>query len=150
MPQPHILGIDPGKSGGIAGIGAGQTIALKMPETVGDLVDTLRDLAVRGFTTAYVERVHTSPQMGVVSAGTFMRGLGNIEAACQCLGIRLEWISPAVWQRTLGCLTKGDKNVSKRKAQELFPMLTITHAVADALLICEYGRRQSIATQRAA
>jgi len=31
--------------------------------------------------------------------------------------------------------------VSKRKAQELFPAIKITHAIADALLIAEYGRR---------
>jgi hypothetical protein len=141
MTSRPILGIDVGKSGGIAAISDGQTLAMKMPETVGDLVDTLRELAVRGYTIAYVERVHTSPQMGVVSAGTFMRGLGNIEAACQALGIRLLWVSPAVWQRSLGCLTKGDKNVSKRRAQEMFPDLAITHAIADALLIAEYGRR---------
>ena len=45
------------------------------------------------------------------------------------------------WQKYLGCLTKGDKNVSKAKAQELFPDLKITHAIADSLLIAEYGRR---------
>lgn len=148
--KPYLLGIDPGKSGGISGMGEGQVLALKMPETVGDLVDTLRELAVRGFTIAYVERVSTSPQMGVVSAGTFMRGLGQIEAACQALGIRLEWVSPAVWQRSLGCLSKGDKNVTKRKAQELFPTMRITHANADALLICEYARRIEMSREAAA
>jgi len=43
----------------------------------------------------------------------------------------------------MGCMTKGDKNVSKRKAQELFPSMKVTHASADALLIAEYGRRMS-------
>jgi hypothetical protein len=137
-----VIGIDPGKAGGIATIGLGEFVAHKMPETVGDLVDLLRELAVKGFTTAYVERVHSSPQMGVVSAFTFGRGVGNIEAACQAVGIRLEWVAPGVWQRDIGCLTRGDKNVSKRKAQELFPNLKITHAIADALLIAEYARRE--------
>jgi len=41
----------------------------------------------------------------------------------------------------MGCLTKGDKNVSKRRAQELFPALKVTHAIADALLIAEFARR---------
>ena len=39
------------------------------------------------------------------------------------------------------CLTKGDKNVSKRKAQELFPGLKITHKIADALVLAKYGQR---------
>jgi crossover junction endodeoxyribonuclease RuvC len=137
-----ILGIDPGKGGGIAAMGDGQVLVFKMPATVGDLVDTLRALAVRGFTTAFVENVHAMPRQGVVSCFTFGRGLGNIEAACQALGIRIEWVTPAKWQTALGCLSKGDKNITKRRAQELFPTLTITHAIADALLIAEWGRRQ--------
>jgi hypothetical protein len=43
----------------------------------------------------------------------------------------------------MGCLTKGDKNVSKKRAQELFPSIKCTHATSDALLIAEYGNRQS-------
>lgn len=138
----HIIGIDPGQSGGIAILGGETPEAHKMPETVGDLVDLLRSLSVAGARIAYVERVSTSPQMGVVSAGTFMRGLGNIEAACYAVGIRLEWVLPTKWQKAIGCMTGGDKNVSKRKAQELFPTLKITHAIADSLLLAEYGRRQ--------
>lgn len=139
----NVIGVDPGKSGGIAAIGRdGGATAIKMPATVGDLVDLLREMAVTGYVVAYLERVHSSPQMGVVSAFTFGRGLGNIEAACQAAGIRLEWVAPGVWQRTLSCLSKGDKTVTKRRAQELFPTLTITHAIADALLIAEYGRRE--------
>lgn len=138
-----VIGIDPGKAGGVAGLFQdGGTAAMKMPATVGDLVDLLREMAVAGLSVAYLERVHSSPQMGVVSAFTFGRGLGNIEAACQAVGIRLEWVAPGVWQRTLSCMSKGDKNVTKRRAQELFPTLHITHAIADALLIAEYGRRE--------
>jgi hypothetical protein len=37
-------------------------------------------------------------------------------------------------------MTRGDKNVSKRRAQEIFPMIKVTHSVADALLIAEYNR----------
>jgi hypothetical protein len=44
-----------------------------------------------------------------------------------------------VWQKSLGCLTHGDKNVSKAAAQRLFPGMKITHATADALLIAYYG-----------
>lgn len=139
-----IIGIDPGKDGGIAfQSGDGGPASLRMPETVGDLVDRLRLLASAGHRLAYVERVHSSPQMGVVSAFTFGRGVGNIEAACQALGISLVWVTPAVWQKAMGCMTKGDKNVSKRRAQELFPTLKVTHATADALLIAEYGRRMN-------
>jgi hypothetical protein len=39
-------------------------------------------------------------------------------------------------------MTKGDKNISKAKAQELFPDKKIIHATADALLIALYGTKQ--------
>ena len=79
--------------------------------------------------------------MGVVSSFSFGRGYGNLEMALTAAGIPFERVRPQVWQKALGCMTKGDKNVSKRKAQELFPQLKITHATADALLLAEFGRR---------
>ena len=57
-------------------------------------------------------------------------------------GIPFETVTPAKWQGAMGCRTKGDKNVTKRKAQDLFPGVKVTHAIADALLIAEWGRRQ--------
>lgn len=134
------LGIDPGVNGGIAALDGDEAQAWKMPETVGDLCDLLRSLSALGFRTATVEKVHSSPQMGVVSAFTFGRGLGNLEAACQALGIRLEWATPQMWQKAMKCMTKGDKAITKRRAQELFPAIKVTHATADALLIADYGR----------
>jgi hypothetical protein len=37
-------------------------------------------------------------------------------------------------------MTKGNKNITKQKAQELFPGIKVTHAIADALLIATYGK----------
>jgi len=85
--------------------------------------------------------VHYSTQMGVKSAFTFGEGYGRLQMALTALGIPYERVRPAAWQKAIGCMTKGDKNVSKRKAQELFPDLKVTHAIADALLIAEYNRR---------
>ena len=80
--------------------------------------------------------------MGVKSAFTFGEGFGWLCMALTAAGIPWRTVRPQAWQKELGCLTKGDKNVSKRKAQALFPELTITHATADALLIAEWLRRQ--------
>lgn len=140
-----IIGIDPGKSGGIAWIRDGSPCVEKMPETLKDLwelitSDILRNETI-GMTVAYIEAVHSSPQMGVTSAFTFGQGFGHLEMALTAAGIPFERVSPQKWQKAMGCMTKGDKNVSKRRAQELFPEMKITHATADALLIAEYGRR---------
>lgn len=139
------IGIDPGINGGIAFIpSTGQPWAHKMPETDRDLLDLLRD-ALRNWAKAeaLIELVHSSPQMGVKSAFTFGEGYGRLQMALTSLAIPFERIRPATWQKYMGCLTKSDKNVSKRRAQELFPSIKVTHSIADALLIAEYNRRHN-------
>jgi hypothetical protein len=136
------IGIDPGLSGGIAFIPtSGEPWAHKMPETDRDLIDLLRDSTRDMEARATLEFVSSSPQMGVKSAFTFGEGYGRLQMALTALGVPYERVRPAVWQKAMGCLTKGDKNVSKRRAQELFPALKVTHAIADALLIAEFARR---------
>ena len=143
-----IIGIDPGKSGGIAWISDGKPCVEKMPETLQDLweliisIKGLQHWDCRNDCHAYIESVHSSPQMGVKSAFTFGNGFGHLEMALTAAGIPFERVSPQKWQKALGCMTKGDKNVSKRRAQELFPTMKITHATADALLIAHYGTKQ--------
>jgi hypothetical protein len=136
------IGIDPGLSGGIAFIpNLGDPWAHKMPETDRDLIDLLSDSISLAEPRAMLELVHSSPQMGVKSAFTFGEGYGRLQAILTALRVPYERIRPQAWQKAMGCLTKGDKNVSKRRAQELFPTLKVTHATADALLIAEYNRR---------
>ena len=136
------IGIDPGINGGVAFVpDSGTPWAHKMPETDRDLIDLLRDSINLFEARATLEFVSSSPQMGVKSAFTFGEGYGRLQMALTALGVPYERVRPQAWQKAMGCLTKGDKNVSKRKAQELFPAIKVTHAIADALLIAEYGRR---------
>ena len=136
------IGIDPGLSGGIAFIPAsGEPWAHKMPETDRDLIDLLRDSINLFDARATLEFVSSSPQMGVKSAFTFGEGYGRLQMALTALGVPYERVRPQAWQKAMGCLTKGDKNVSKRRAQELCPAIKVAHSIADALLIAEYARR---------
>ena len=139
-----VIGIDPGVNGGIAWIAGGKACVEKMPDTLHDLWGLIADIAGE-FGVEYracIEQVSSSPQMGVVSAFSFGRGYGNLEMALTAAGVPFERVRPQVWQKSLGCLTKGDKNVTKRKAQEMFPGIKVTHATADALLIAAYGTKQ--------
>lgn len=154
------IGIDPGVNGGIAWITDGKPCVEKMPDTLQDLWELIVSISMNsevGGTKihTYLEEVHVAPsfaksangkensiRMGSKSAFTFGRGYGNLEMALTAAGIPFTRVRPQVWQKELGCLTKGNKNVSKRKAQELFPSLKITHATADALLIATYGNKQ--------
>ena len=149
MKYEITIGVDPGANGGIAWITSdGKACVEKMPDTLQDLWELVESIGFEApdFTPyqikAYIEQVSSSPQMGVVSAFSFGRGYGNLEMALTAAAIPFERVRPQVWQKALGCMTKGNKNVSKRKAQELFPDRKITHATADALLIAHYGTKQ--------
>lgn len=146
------IGIDPGASGGLVCLsGAGGVRSfIGMPDTVADLVETLQAWSTGCTVVAYMESVHSSPQMGVSSAFKFGRNVGVIEGVLAALKIRHEFVSPQKWQKAMGLLSKGralgrgdsaKKKANKAAAQSLFPGLKITHAIADALLIGEYGRR---------
>ena len=148
----YYLGLDPGKSGGIAVINAGEITAPKlwqMPETEHDLWETLRGIAVEfPSLTAAVEKVHAMPGQGVTSMFTFGKGYGALRMALIALGIPFRDVTPQAWQKELGCLTAGDKMVAVKMAQQLFPHAELGNtkksklAVADALLIAEWLRRQ--------
>jgi hypothetical protein len=143
------VGIDPGKHGGIAILNdVGRALeAVAMPATERDILDVLEHLGAPEEARAVLERVWSSPQMGVASAFTFGRGYGALRMALTAARVPFDEVTPAKWQGAMGVLQPGatygkkDKNVSKRRAQQLFPTLTITHAIADSLLIAEYCRR---------
>ena len=144
-----VIGIDPGVSGGIAfysGFVSEMTTCEKMPPTESELSDTFVDWP-SATTFAYIERVHSSPQMGVKSAFTFGQNYGFLRGCLVAHGIPFEEVRPQQWMREFGMKKSKTetpvqwKNRLKGKAQQLFPHLKVTLATADALLICEYGRR---------
>lgn len=151
------IGIDPGKTGGVAWLNTDHNVplAVKMPGTTLDIVWQLRaivDEADGRRVVAYLEQV--GPRRGYDASGkntrsssrewTFAEGFGALKGILLALNISFELVTPQKWQKSLQCLTGGDKNVSKAKAQQLWPGERWTHATADAALICEYGRRQHL------
>lgn len=150
-----IIGIDPGKSGGVAIVrsyGDGSPIdasAVPMPATEWDLYEILR--TQYGTTRVFVEKVNAGPKMGSSAAFKFGRAVGVIHMAVLWAGHPLEYVSPQKWQKALGLIVSGrglgqndtaKKNRNKAMAQQLFPGIKFTHATSDATLIAEYGRRQ--------
>lgn len=133
------IGIDPGKQGAISCVDGSLVETIRLSETVTDVIEWLREHDYARF--AFLENVHSSPQMGVKSVFTFGQGFGTLIGVLYAVGIPFELVNPQKWQKAMGCMTKGDKNVSKAAAQRLFPRLKITHADADSLLIAEYCRR---------
>jgi hypothetical protein len=139
----NIIGIDSGKSGAICFMSNDKGIHfIKLDETEADIYKFVEGCSITLTDTfAYIENVHSMPKQGVVSAFTFGRNFGFLIGILTALKIPYEFVSPQKWQKAMGCMSHGDKNVTKSAAQRLFPDIKITHAIADALLICEYGRR---------
>ena len=136
-----VLGLDPGKTGGIAALSAdGELDTLAFAKaTEADLSDWIEEFAplVR---MALVEKVHSSPQMGVKSAFSFGQSYGLLRGLLTAHKIPWDTVTPQTWQRKLSCLTKGDKRVTKAKAQQLYPRHgRITHGIADSILIAHYA-----------
>lgn len=135
-----FIGMDPGASGAIAVLDREHVHCVLMRETPKDVSDFLSEHGGLDC-VAYIEKVHSMPGQGVASSFKFGWSAGFLEGLLVANEIRYELVRPQKWQKEMGCLTKGDKNVTKRKAQQLFPSVKITHANADALLLAEYCRR---------
>lgn len=142
-----FIGIDPGVSGALAFMADdGRVLGThKMPDTERDLVEVVRlhthaHTPTQVLARAVLERVHSSPQMGVASAFTFGKSYGALRMVLVALDIPFDEPTPAAWQKSLQCRTGGDKAVSKARAQELFSV-PVTNWNADALLLAEYCRR---------
>jgi len=135
-----ICGIDPGKQGGLAFKDGNKVQAVSFSTlTQPEIAHKLREFMPE---KVYLEKVHSMPGQGVSSVFKFGEGFGHLKGTLDALRIPYELVSPLKWQTSLGCRTGGDKNVSKTKAQQLFPQIPkITHYIADALLIMEYGCR---------
>jgi len=143
------LGIDPGRAGGIALVWDDAQLyeAWKIPESERDLWDLFT--YTKEFTLfAMIERVHSSPQMGVRSAFTFGQSYGMLRGMLIALELPFSEVSPIKWQNRQKCRTGGNKNISKSRAQQLFPSLKITHAIADSLLIADYCRQIRLGLER--
>jgi hypothetical protein len=136
------FGVDPGLSGAIAVVdGRDYWEFVKNSETESDVMTWLSEVGDGQSKFAYIERVHSMPKQGVASSFKFGQSYGFLRGLLIACGIPFEEVSPVKWQTAMGCRSGGDKNVTKARAQQLFPDVKVTHANADALLLAEYCRR---------
>lgn len=151
------IGIDPGNSGAIVAMRRGKLKICRMDQaTERDVVDFLQSLAwSEEGAFAYLEQLHALPAFAGPDGGPGMRGsissfkvgssYGFLRGVLVATGIPFEEVRAVKWQRAMGCLSGGNKNVTKARAQELFPDHKVIHQTADAMLIAEYCRRQLVA-----
>jgi len=143
------IGIDPGKSGAVVALKDGKVKVCRLDQTERDIAEFFDWLDAQisfggGAALVMLERASAMPGQGVSSTFKFGTGYGFLRGCIAMTTIPMEEVAPAKWQRVMGCLTKGDKRISRARAQQLFPVLKVVHANADALLIAEYCRRLMI------
>lgn len=163
-PVPRLyIGLDPGKSGGLAWVLNDKLVATPMPTTERDVwewLQTVIESNPRAACYAVIERVggfigneagddgkHRNRAAGHAMF-TFGAGYGGLRMALIAAGIPFEEVVPRKWQTSLAISprkkteTKGQhKNKLKARAQQLFPNEHITLATCDAILLAEYARR---------
>lgn len=154
------LGIDPGLGGGLAVLRNGQLQILKMPPTERDLWDFLYQL--EGEVCAVIEQQIPRPtsyfdketgrwRASILKSTCLLYGsYMSLRAMLIAADIRFEETPPKRWQKALSIPPKkrGEslvqwKNRLKAKGQQLYPSTKVTLAVADAILLVEYCRRQN-------
>ena len=145
------IGIDPGAKGALVVLTDRSAITYKFSDkTEYDICEVLFSIA-SDCHFAMIEKVHSMPKQGVASTFKFGQNYGTLRgfliAAALIYDLRWDDVTPMKWQTAMGCITPPaytgtqKKNHHKSKAQQLFPQIKITHAIADALLIAEYCRR---------
>lgn len=149
MSEFLTLGIDPGKSGGMALARADGSVvvaeAFRAEINASVLVRRWKELY--NITKAVMENVHAFPGQGVVSAFSFGENFGFWKGLLAAHDIRVEYVEPRVWQKSLGVRLPGHvqktahKNALKSLAAERNPHLKVSLATADAILISSYGAR---------
>lgn len=159
MQNKIMLGVDPGVSGAIALVVGCDANTNKLKDLTERETWLIFDGIASAVDHAYIEKVGPGKGEGVRSVWTFSGSYHGLRMALIASGIPWEEVTPQKWQDAFGLKGKtaqekrlieqgktsqantSKKNRHKAKAEQLFPGIKITHAIADALLIAEYGRR---------
>jgi hypothetical protein len=146
----RVVGIDPGKSGGIAFYGEAVTV-FPMPDNLTDLAVHF-DTHKNSIDHVFLEKAQPMPKQGVVSVYGYGHHNGAIEGILSAYFIPYTLVKPQTWMKVMhagadsGLDTKGK---SVQVCRRLFPGVDLTpgkktkphDGMAEALLIAEYGRR---------
>jgi hypothetical protein len=145
-----VIGIDPGTNGGVAYFHTDWIAVEKLPQTGNTLLQQFREYTTgikKEEVVVYIECVRGRGGWGATQSFNFGRGVGRTLGIIEALEWEYKEVTPTTWQkRVVGTTSKGDKNMLKEAAQELYGSLgktggslPITLWSADALLIATYG-----------
>ena len=146
------IGIDPGKSGGLAFIYEHdeEFVVHAIPFDEYKYASIFRDLKAMGLPIrCCIERVNAMPGQGVTGMFNFGKNYGWILGNLDAHEIPYETVTPKKWKAEFG-LT-GDKMDSITVCKRMFPNVSLlpterckkdNDGMAEALLLAEYARRK--------
>lgn len=149
-----FIGIDVGKSGGLCiawDDGKFEALNFTTLDEYKDVLDGVNaHCSIEGVDVkAYIESVPFciyGAKTSIANMAKLHRLAGQQEGVLMGLMIPYEEVSPRVWQKGLPNVDKLKGTQRKRKLKEIavqrFPQLKPTLKTADAILICEYGKRK--------
>jgi len=154
MDKIFIVGIDPGKNGGITSITNGKITTIDdMPKSPGDLWEHFLFLGFphqpEGIQPyVFIEQVHSMPTDGVRAAFTFGYNTGQLHLCVDRLCDGFTFVLPSKWMAHFDL--KRDKQETKyaykkrivetaRSKTKKVDVASITLKTADAYLIALYG-----------
>jgi hypothetical protein len=156
-------GIDPGKTGSVAFLSSDGTpigAVAKMPWQgdrllARELFHAMVAMVSQGeLLKVTVEKVHSMPgdKNRLRSMWTFAQAYGGILAVVDMLECPVQFVAPQTWKKKMVVdINKTDKKAASLEvARNLFPSMSkalekkSSHNLAEAALICEFGRRRFI------
>jgi crossover junction endodeoxyribonuclease RuvC len=154
MPNPRILGIDPGLTGGLALLCGDELTAIPMPVLTFngkgeiDLARVRAALIAMKPTYAWIEQQQAMPRQGVASSFRTGQNYGDLRGFLVGSQIPFSIVRPAVWKKAMS--VPADKAAAIAIATRTFPAFSHLWAmkkddgVAEAALIAAYGQQQPI------
>lgn len=146
-----IIGIDPGKKGGIAYISESRYSAFPMPPTTKQVAKLLENLIGEREAIVCIEQVQVMGRVfGAKAALSYGQGYGELIGILTVLGATIHEVRPSVWKRALNI--SADKNSSILLCERLFPLLdlmpgkcrTPQDGLAESMLLCHYARKMKL------
>ncbi len=141
-----FIGIDPGQTGAIAFIIAGEARVFDFDD--GEALLSLKKLWLNEDPVkAVIEKVSSMPGQGVSSTFKFGTNFGTWIGRLEALDIPFDFVTPQKWKKVMfDSMPKGDvKEMSRSRALRLFPQMAEylkrkkDHGRAEALLLAQYA-----------
>jgi crossover junction endodeoxyribonuclease RuvC len=152
------IGIDPGKTGGVACVNEKWEVqATPMPMAGDDIRVTALLSFIQFFNrpntavAVCIEKVHAMPGQGVSSMFNFGKGFGMVLGALQAYCIPVSLVAPPAWKKAVLAGLPHDKEGAVAYVTRRYPGFNLVlpkcrkphDGMADAVCIAEYALRQA-------